>query len=107
MDVQLIAGTISSMIFIGATFPMLYKAWSTRDMGSYSLAQIVMNNVGNLVHWLYIVALPFGPVWLLHSFYTVTTVFMLIWWLLYHEAPEIRYDDLPRHLRTTQEIAIG
>ncbi len=80
---QLIAGSISSAIFAFATLPMLYKAWHSGDMRSYSLANLLLNNSGNFIHWLYISSLPFGPVWLLHSFYTVTTLLMLYWYVAY------------------------
>jgi hypothetical protein len=44
----------------------------------------LLSNIGNLIHWLYIVALPIGPIWLLHSFYTVATATMLVWYLRHH-----------------------
>lgn len=78
---QLIAGSISSAIFASATLPMLYKAWRSGDMRSYSLTNLLLNNTGNLIHWLYISSLPFGPLWLLHTFYTVTTLMMLYWYI--------------------------
>jgi hypothetical protein len=60
---------------------MLTKAFKTRDMKSYSFANITLSNVGNLVHWVYVSHLPFGPIWFLHGFYTLTTLFMLVWYL--------------------------
>lgn len=86
MDTQvlsLVAGTISTILFAGGNVPMLLKARRTKELGSYSLAQLALNNVGNAVHWLYISQLPFGPLWFLHAFYTVTTALMLGWYLRY------------------------
>jgi uncharacterized protein with PQ loop repeat len=80
---QIVAGSISSMLFITGNIPMLLKAFKTKNLRSYSLSNIVMVNVGNLIHWLYISSLPFGPIWLLHSFYTITMLVMLLWYLRY------------------------
>lgn len=63
--------------------PMLIKAFRTKDLKSYSLAQIVLANVGNLIHSLYVYSLPAGPIWLLHAFYLITTALMLVWYLRY------------------------
>lgn len=80
---QIVAGSISSMLFITGNIPMLFKAFKTKNMRSYSLSNIVLLNVGNVVYWLYISSLPLGPIWLLHSFYTVSMAFMLLWYLRY------------------------
>jgi hypothetical protein len=60
---------------------MLLKAARTRSLRSYSLSHLVMNNVANLVHWVYVLSLPPGPLWVLHGFYSVSTLLMLIWYL--------------------------
>lgn len=78
-----LAGTISTTIFVGSYLPMLVKAVRTKDLGSYSLGQIVLSNVGNVVHAVYVLHLPAGPVWMLHGFYLVATALMLIWYLRY------------------------
>lgn len=83
MQIEIIAGALSSTMFIIGTLPMLLKAWRTKDMHSYSLSNIVLSNVGNAVHWVYILSLPFGPVWFLHGFHTLTTLLMLVWYLMY------------------------
>jgi hypothetical protein len=72
-----IAGLISSLIFVGSNVPMLLKAYRTRDMRSYSWLNIILINAGNLIYWLYIVSLPPGPVWVLHTFYTIASGLML------------------------------
>ena len=89
MDISLpvLAGTISSVIFFIGVFPMLAKAWRTRDLRSYSKGMLVLNNTGNVVHAVYIFSLPAGPIWVLHSFYMVTTGLMLYWYLRYADRP--------------------
>jgi uncharacterized protein with PQ loop repeat len=81
--VQMLAGSISSLLFVTGNVPMLAKAFKTKNMRSYSLSNLVMVNVGNLLYWVYISSLPFGPIWLLHSFYTVTMVLLLLGYLRY------------------------
>ncbi len=82
-QIQIIIGAVCSLIFMSATFPMLYKAWRTKNMESYSLLNIGLNNTGNLLYWLYVATLPVGPVWMLHGFNTLVTLIMLIWYLMY------------------------
>jgi hypothetical protein len=83
MDATLpvLAGTVSTIVFAGSTLPMLHKALRTRELSSYSLGNIVLANVGNAVHCLYVFALPPGPIWVLHSFYVVSSALMLYWYL--------------------------
>lgn len=80
-DVQVFAGFISTFIFISSNFPMIYKALTTRNLKSYSLGQIGMANLGNLIHWLYMTTLPPGPIWFLHAFHTAVAVVMLALYL--------------------------
>lgn len=108
---QMMAGAISSAMFMMGTFPMLYKAWRTKDLHSYSLTNIAISNLGNLIYWFYVLSLPFGPVWALHAFNTVTTFLMLAWYLLYvkfNAAPTKTQNHQPpsEHKLTTQELAI-
>jgi hypothetical protein len=63
--------------------PMLLKAFKTKNMHSYSLGNILLNNVGNLIYWLYISSFPLGPIWVMHTFYTAASVLMLVWYLRY------------------------
>jgi uncharacterized protein with PQ loop repeat len=81
--VQIVAGSISSFLFITSNVPMLLKAFKTKNMHSYSLTNILLNNVGNLIYWLYISGFPLGPIWVMHTFYTLTTALMLVWYLRY------------------------
>ena len=80
---QIMAGSLSSFLFISGGIPMLLKAFKTKNLHSYSLSTILLNNVGNFFYWLYVISLPIGPIWLLHSFYTLTSVLMLVWYLRY------------------------
>ncbi len=82
-DVALLAGTISTVLFASSTLPMVVKAKRTKDLASYSLANIVLANLGNAVHCIYVVHLPPGPIWALHGFYVVTSGLMLLWCLRY------------------------
>lgn len=80
-SVSLLAGAVSTAIFTISYVPMLVRAYRTRDLRSYSFANLALANVGNAVHWLYVALLPFGPIWFLHGFYTITTALMLLWYL--------------------------
>lgn len=82
-ELPVIAGTISTTIFAFATLPMLVKAARTKDLSSYSIGNIGLANLGNVIHSVYVFSLPMGPIWLLHAFYLVSTALMLVWWLRY------------------------
>ncbi|WP_372697805.1 hypothetical protein [Arthrobacter sp. JSM 101049] len=83
LTLPLLAGSLSTAIFAISTLPMLVKAGRSKNMASYSLGNLALANVGNMVHSVYVFSLPVGPVWVLHSFYLVSTVLMLIWYLRY------------------------
>ena len=78
-----IAGFISTTLFAIGTLPMLIKAFRTRNLASYSLGNILLSNVGNLIHSIYVFHLPMGPIWVLHGFYLLSTGLMLVWYLRY------------------------
>lgn len=78
-----IAGFISTALFVLGTLPMLTKAFRTKNLASYSLGNILLNNVGNIIHSVYVFQLPPGPIWFLHSFYLISTGLMLVWYLQY------------------------
>jgi uncharacterized protein with PQ loop repeat len=82
-NLQMIAGFTSSVIFVTSTLPMLFKAFKTRNLKSYSPVNIVLSNVGNFIYWLYVASLPIGPIWFLHGFFTVSTLLMLVLYLHY------------------------
>jgi uncharacterized protein with PQ loop repeat len=77
MDIPIIAGTISTVVFAVSNLPMLRKALRTGDVSSYSLSSLVMINAANIVYSLYVFTLPFGPIWGLHTFYVVSSAVML------------------------------
>jgi len=83
----MIAGSVAGLIFAAASWNMLVKAWRTKDLRSYSLGHMVLNNVGNLFYWLYVVSLPFGPIYFMHGFFTLVSLLMLIWYFVYRTAP--------------------
>jgi hypothetical protein len=62
---------------------MLIKARRSRNLKSYSLGNLLLANLGNVVHSIYVVSLPVGPIWGLHAFYLITTGLMLLWYLRY------------------------
>lgn len=89
MDISLpvIAGSISTTMFAFSMLPMLFKAFQTKDLGSYSLGNILLSNVANIVHSVYVFNLPPGPIWLLHTFYLVSMGLMLVWYVHYEWQP--------------------
>jgi uncharacterized protein with PQ loop repeat len=92
-----IAGFISTALFAVGTLPMLTKAYSTKNLASYSLGNILLSNVGNLIYSIYVFQLPAGPVWFLHTYNLVSTGLMLVWYL--------RYEGLPHRLRSSSHYA--
>lgn len=89
-----LAGSISTLIFATSTLPMLVKARRTRDLGSYSLGNMLLANTGNAVHTIYVLSLPPGPIWVLHGFYVVSTLLMLVWFLRYTDLPIRRHPKM-------------
>jgi len=96
----MLAGAVSTVIFALSAMPMLAKAARTKDLGSYSLGNIVLSNTGNLVHSVYVFNLPPGPIWVLHSFYLVSTALMLVWYLRFTGSPRFRH---PRNLHNSAD----
>ena len=92
-----IAGFISTGLFALGTLPMLVKAVRTRDLASYSLGNILMSNVGNIIYSLYVFHLPLGPIWFLHSYNLLSTGLMLVWY--------VRYEGLPLRRRSLGDHA--
>ncbi|WP_104172098.1 hypothetical protein [Arthrobacter sp. Y81] len=83
MNLPVLAGTFSTVLFALGMLPMLLKAARTKDLASYSLSNLVLSNVANAVHSVYVFHLPAGPIWLLHAVYVVASALMLVWWLRY------------------------
>ena len=86
MNLPILAGTMSTVLFAFSMLPMLRKAARTRDLASYSLSYLAMTNLANAVHSIYVFNLPVGPIWLLHCFYVVASALMLIWFLRYRNS---------------------
>ena len=82
-SVPVAAGSVATIVFALSMLPMLGKAARTRDLASYSHSNLVLANVGNAFYSLYVFHLPPGPIWLLHTFYAVTSALMLFWSLRY------------------------
>jgi hypothetical protein len=97
-DAGVVAGTVSTVLFVASYLPMLSRAARTRDLSSYSPGNLLLANLGNLVHSLYVFSLPAGPLWLLHTFYLVSSALMLSWWCRHHGP--VRLDVRP-HLTPT------
>ena len=100
MSVSVLAGSVSTTLFVVSTLPMLIKAARTKDLGSYSVGNIVLANLGNLVHSVYIFSLPVGPIWALHSFYLVSSFAMLVMWLGYRRRERLGLQPPGSSLRT-------
>lgn len=77
----MLAGTAATIVFVASVLPMLHKALRTRDLSSYSFGNIALANLGNAVHSVYVFSLPPGPIWVLHTFYLVSSGLMLCWYL--------------------------
>jgi uncharacterized protein with PQ loop repeat len=97
INLPMIAGFISTALFALGTLPMLTKALRTKNLASYSLGNILMSNVGNLIYSIYVFNLPLGPVWFLHGYNLLSTGLMLVWYL--------KYEGFPLQLRTLGEHA--
>ena len=65
---------------------MLVKAARTKDLASYSLSNLMLTNVANAVHSVYVFNLPAGPIWALHLAYLIASALMLAGWLRYRKA---------------------
>ena len=86
MDVAVLAGSVSTALFVGSYLPMLLKAFRTRDLDSYSRSNLVLATIGNALYSVYVFSLPLGPIWFLHLFYVIATLLMLVWHVR-HAAP--------------------
>jgi uncharacterized protein with PQ loop repeat len=95
-NISFLAVIISTSIFTLSHIPMLIRAFRTKDLRSYSAANLILANLGNAFHWLYVAGLPFGPIWFLHSFYTLVSAVMLFWYLHYRRTES---SNRPSHLK--------
>jgi len=95
MSLPVVAGAISTVIFALSALPMMVKAAHTKDLRSYSLGNILLSNVGNVIQTIYVFHLPVGPIWVLHTFYLVSTALMLFWYVRYAGRHTGVYTELP------------
>jgi hypothetical protein len=102
-SVPVLAGSVSTAIFIASTLPMLLKAGRTKDLASYSLGNIVLANIGNLTYAVYVFSLPMGPVWALHGFHLCATGLMLFWYVRHAGRPHPQRTD-PHQPRLDETI---
>jgi hypothetical protein len=79
MNAAAVAGLASTTLFTVSLAPMVWRAARTRDLAAYSLGHLVLNAFGNVIHTVYVLSLPAGPIWVLHGVYVVTTGQMLAW----------------------------
>jgi hypothetical protein len=97
-----LAGSVSTLLFVASALPMLVKAARTGDLGSYSVANLALANLGNVVYAVYVFSLPAGPIWALHTFYMISSLAMLGMWVGYarhRDAPRRADRALPRRRR--------
>lgn len=80
-ELALFAGSAAATIFVISQLPMLIKACRTKDLTSYSFANIGLANLGNVLYAIYVVQMPIGPVWAIHGFNLTTSGLMLFWYL--------------------------
>ncbi len=95
MNLPVLAGTLSTVLFAAGMLPMLVKAARTKNLASYSLGSLLLTNVANAVHSVYVFNLPAGPIWALHLAYLLASALMLAWWLRYREGGQGRPDGPP------------
>jgi len=76
-DLSAAFGTIASVMFAVSHVPMVVKAVRTRDVRSYSIPNLVLVNAGNALWTVYVLSLPIGPIWALHSLYVIAGATML------------------------------
>ncbi|MBE4719297.1 hypothetical protein [Pseudarthrobacter sp. AB1] len=106
MNLPVLAGTLSTVLFAAGMLPMLVKAARTRNLASYSLGNLMLTNIANAVHSVYVFNLPAGPIWALHLAYLLASALMLAWWLRYREAGQGSDDAHGRDSGPTEGSAI-
>ena len=82
-ELALFAGSAAAAIFMISQLPMLVKAFRTKNLASYSFANIGLANLGNVLYAFYVVQVPIGPAWAVHGFNVATSGLMLFWYLRY------------------------
>jgi hypothetical protein len=106
-SLPVLAGIASTVIFAASALPMLVKARRTRDLTSYSRGNIMLSNVGNAVHSIYVFSMPVGPLWLLHTFYLASSALMLIWSVRYAAESGKTSGSRRLHVERQAGLALG
>lgn len=75
------AGALATALFVISTLPMLIKAARTKDLASYSGSNLLIANIGNVAHAIYLTSITSLPIWALHLFNTTVSAAMLILWI--------------------------
>ena len=91
-----VAGAAATLLFVLSALPMLVRAARTRDLASYSPANLIIANVGNLLQTGYVLSLPLGPIYAMHAFNVIVSALMLSWWLRHHWLPARRAGTDPK-----------
>lgn len=107
MDLATLAGMASTALFAAANFPMLAKAIRTRDMTSYSFTALLVGNAANVVHTVYVLSLPIGPIWVLHGFYLLSMAVMIGLYLRHGRSRATRATDAAVDVRSGSRDRIG
>ncbi len=77
-DIADAAGAVATAVFALGYLPMIARALRTRDLTSYSRANLVLTNTGNALQTCYVVLnLPLGPIWLLNGVNVAVWALML------------------------------
>ncbi len=108
-SIPVTAGVVASVVFAASALPMLGKAVRSKDLASYSRSNLVLANVGNAFYSVYVFNLPPGPIWLLHTFYIVSSALMLIWSLRYGRrrvVAEVSAADAATHVPAAATAAL-
>ncbi|WP_309108704.1 hypothetical protein [Arthrobacter sp.] len=56
MELPLIAGAVSTVLFASSLIPMLAKTARTKDLASYALSYIALSNRAHAIHTVYILS---------------------------------------------------
>ena len=83
MDPFMLSGTVATILHIMGNAPMVWKVCRTRSVDSYSYSYLLLRNASNAFQWLYVISLPLGPIYVLHSFYTAVMAIMMGLYLRY------------------------
>jgi len=105
-EFAMFAGSAAAAIFMLSQLPMLIKAGRTKDLTSYSFANIGLANLGNVLYAVYVFQVPPGPVWAIHGFNLTTSGLMLFWYLRYGWEPAAATRESAPSIAATTSYAV-